>query len=150
MPLAQRYGMALLPWSPLAGGILAGRYNDAASGPDGLAPGPQRAREPLRRSASRGAASRWRAASRSIARERGLTASQLALLWCKDQPGITAPIIGPRTMEQLRDALAVLDLDLGGEDAARLDALNGPGNAVSDFHNSNAWMKARVRDEAPA
>jgi len=86
----------------------------------------------------------------AIARERELTAGQLALLWCKDQPGITAPIIGPRTMEQLREALAVLDQELGAEDAARLDALNGPGNAVSDFHNSNDWMKARVRDEAPA
>src|SRR5205085_10968039 len=84
-----------------------------------------------------------------IARERGLTAGEMALLWCKDQQGITAPIIGPRTMEQLREALAVLDRELGDE-RARLDALNPPGNAVSDFHNSNAWMKARIRDEDPA
>jgi hypothetical protein len=48
-------------------------------------------------------------------------------------------------MGQLRDALAVLDMDLG-EDGTRLDALNPPGNAVSDFHNSNPWMKARIRD----
>jgi aryl-alcohol dehydrogenase-like predicted oxidoreductase len=82
----------------------------------------------------------------AIARERGLKTGQLALLWCKDQPGITAPIIGPRTMEQLDDALAVLDMQLATEDAARLDGLNGPGNALSDFHNSNPWMKARVRD----
>jgi aryl-alcohol dehydrogenase-like predicted oxidoreductase len=73
----------------------------------------------------------------------------MALLWCKDQQGITAPIIGPRSMEQLHEALAVLELELGDE-RARLDELNPPGNAVSDFHNSNSWMKARIRDEVPA
>jgi aryl-alcohol dehydrogenase-like predicted oxidoreductase len=69
-------------------------------------------------------------------------------LWCKDQSGITSPIIGPRTVAQLEDALPVLEMDLHPDDAARLDLLNGPGNAVSDFFNSNDWMKARVRDEA--
>ncbi len=82
----------------------------------------------------------------AIAQERGLTPGQMALLWCKDQPGITAPIIGPRTMEQMQEALGVLELDLG-TDGARLDALNPPGNAVSDFHNSNDWMKTRIREE---
>jgi aryl-alcohol dehydrogenase-like predicted oxidoreductase len=145
VPLAQRYGMALLPWSPLAGGILAGRYGDGANVPAGSR---------LERNGTEslfGARVTRRAlaaagALHGIARERGLTSSQLALLWCKDQPGITAPIIGPRTMEQLQDALAVLDRNLGAEDAERLDALNGPGNAVSDFHNSNPWMKTRVLD----
>jgi hypothetical protein len=49
-------------------------------------------------------------------------------------------------MEQLRDALGVLDLEIGA-DGARLDALNPPGNAVSDFHNSNHWMKTRILDD---
>jgi len=78
-----------------------------------------------------------------IARERDLSLSQLSLLWCKDQPTITAPIIGPRTMKQLVDALKVLELQLNPEDAERLDVLVGPGNAVSDFHNSNPWMRRR-------
>ncbi len=148
VPLAQRYGLALLPWSPLAGGILAGRYNDEATVPTGSRLDRSGRESPFgERVTRRGVAVARRVAE--VARERGLTASQLALLWCKDQPGITAPIIGPRTMEQLREALDVLDRDLGAEDAARLDALNGPGNAVSDFHNSNDWMKARVRDENP-
>jgi hypothetical protein len=51
-------------------------------------------------------------------------------------------------MEHLRDHLGVLELSLTAEDAARIDALNGPGNAVSDFHNSNPWMKARILDRA--
>jgi aryl-alcohol dehydrogenase-like predicted oxidoreductase len=145
VPLAQRYGMALLPWSPLAGGILAGRYNRGAD-PDGS----RLAR--LGRDSIFGQRVTRRALEvargvETIAQDSGLTASQLALLWCKDQPGITAPIIGPRTMEQVQDALAVLDRSLGAE-AARLDALNPPGNAVSDFHNSNPWMKARILDHS--
>ena len=63
---------------------------------------------------------------------------------CKDQPGITSPIIGPRTMEQLDDALQVLEMQFADQDRARLDELVGPGNAVSDFHNSNNWMRARI------
>ena len=145
VPLAQRYGLALLPWSPLAGGILAGRYADAAETPAGSRL-ERNGRESLfGERVTRRAIGVARDVN-AIARDRGLTSSQLALLWCKDQPGVTSPIIGPRTLEQLRDALAVLDRDLADEDRAHLDALNGQGNAVSDFHNSNAWMKARVRD----
>ena len=80
-----------------------------------------------------------------LAQERGLTQSQFALLWCKDQPGVTSPIIGPRTMEQLDDALQVLEMRLADQDRARLDELVGAGNAVSD-HNSNNWMKARIAE----
>ena len=148
VPLAQRYGLALLPWSPLGGGILAGRYNDPASVPSGSRLDRNGRESPFgERITRRGVAVARDVAG--IARERGLTASQLALLWCKDQPGVTAPIVGPRTMDQLRDALGVLDLAVG-DDGARLDALNPPGNAVSDFHNSNEWMKTRFRDEAQA
>jgi aryl-alcohol dehydrogenase-like predicted oxidoreductase len=145
VPLALRYGMALLPWSPLAGGILAGRYADAASVPTGSRLERTGKESPFGERVTGRAVTAAHGLAR-IAAERGLTSSQLALLWCKDQPGITSPIIGPRTMEQLQDALTVLEMDLDAADAARLDALNGPGNAISDFHNSNEWMKARVRD----
>ena len=151
VPLAQRYGLALLPWSPLAGGILAGRYDDQAQGPEGHPHAGTR----LARMGGRDSLFGQRVTARGVvaarevgalARERGMTSSQLALLWCKDQPGITAPIIGPRTLAQLQDALGVLDRSFDPGDGARLDLLNGPGNAVSDFHNSNDWMKARVAD----
>ncbi len=148
VPLAQRYGLALLPWSPLAGGILAGRYNDPANVPAGSRLDRNGRESPFGERVTRRGVAVARGVA-DIARDRGLTASQLALLWCKDQPGVTAPIVGPRTMDQLRDALGVLDLAVG-DDEARLDALNPPGNAVSDFHNSNEWMKTRVRDEAQA
>jgi 1-deoxyxylulose-5-phosphate synthase len=145
VPLARRYGMALLPWSPLAGGILAGRYNDAESVPEGSRLARNGGESPFGQRVSRRGVEVARALA-PLAQERGLTQSQLALLWCKDQPGVTSPIIGPRTMEQLDDALQVLEMRLADQDRARLDELVGPGNAVSDFHNSNNWMRARIAE----
>jgi aryl-alcohol dehydrogenase-like predicted oxidoreductase len=83
-------------------------------------------------------------AVRRMAQERGLTASQLALLWTKDQPGVTAPIIGPRTLAHLEDALGILDKTFEEADRSLFDELVQPGNAAADFHNSNDWMKARI------
>jgi aryl-alcohol dehydrogenase-like predicted oxidoreductase len=79
-----------------------------------------------------------------MAQEREMTLTQLALLWCKDQPGVTAPIMGPRTMAHLEDALGIADKTLADADRALFDDLVHPGTAVADFHNSNEWMKARV------
>ena len=81
-----------------------------------------------------------------MAQERGLTSSQLALLWAKDQPGVTAPIIGPRTMQHLEDALGIVEKTLADADRPLFDQLVHPGTAVADFHNSNDWMKARLLD----
>ncbi len=141
VPLAQKYGLALLPWSPLAGGILAGRYLDQDDHPEG-----SRASRAGSMFVERitPTANRVAAEVRVMARERSLTPSQLALLWVKDQPGVTSPIIGPRTLTQLEDAIGILDKNLVDGDRPLFDALVHPGTAVADFHNSNDWMKARV------
>ena len=143
VPLAQKHGMALLPWSPLAGGILAGRYANRESLPDDSRAGRAGGKGPF---VDRISAKVLDVAQKlaAYAEQRDLTSAQLALLWCKDQPAITAPIIGPRTMEHLEDQLKVLELTLTDEDRAFCDTLVHPGNAVADFHNSNPWMKARV------
>ncbi|HEX9371567.1 MAG TPA: aldo/keto reductase [Roseiflexaceae bacterium] len=142
VPLCQRYGLAILPWSPLAGGILAGRYAES-----GAPEGSRAARAGSdslfgQRVTPRAVEAARRVAA--LAHERGMTPSQLALLWVKDQPGVTAPIIGPRTLDHLKDNLAVLERALSDDDRQALDEVNGPGNAVSDFHNSNPWTRARV------
>lgn len=143
VPLAQQYGMALLPWSPLAGGILAGRYANKEQFPPGSRA--ERANEIFRnRITQRGLD--VAIALGEMARERGLTSSQLGLLWVMDQPGVTSPIIGPRTTAHLEDALPLLEMKLADEDRPRFDALVHPGTAVADFHNSNEWMKARIGD----
>lgn len=147
VPLALKYGMAILPWSPLAGGILTGKYTLDMIDSDAFPSGTRAASgwEPFRKRITRKGLE-VAAEVNAMAVERGMNAAQLATLWCKDQPGITAPIIGPRTMRHLDDALAVIDKTLDDADRPLFDALVHPGNAVSDFHNSNSWMKARIEN----
>ena len=119
-------------------GVLAGRYNDGI---------PEDARATRRPQVKDRITDRGVAVARALAKlaaDKGMTVTQLALLWCKDQPGITAPIIGPRTLEQLDDALGILDADLDDETRAACDELVPPGSAVADFHNTSFWMKERV------
>jgi len=144
VPLCQKYDLAILPWSPLAMGILAGRYPETRSFPDDSRAKLWDNNMVKARITQRGI-DVGKAVS-EMAQERGLTASQLSLLWTKDQPGITAPIVGPRTLAHLEDALDILDKTLDQADRPRFDALVHPGTAVSDFHNSNDWMKARITD----
>jgi aryl-alcohol dehydrogenase-like predicted oxidoreductase len=143
VPLAQRHGMAIIPWSPLAGGILTAKYPLDGKFPEGSRGARPSGRFPDRIT-RRGREVALQVAE--MAQERGMTAAQLALLWVKDQPGITSPIIGPRTMAHLEDNLAVLERTLDDADRPLFDALVHPGNAVADFHNSNEWMKARITD----
>jgi aryl-alcohol dehydrogenase-like predicted oxidoreductase len=142
VPLCQKYGLGLLPWSPLAGGILAGRYAGMVVPEDSRVA--RQGADSFFGQRLKPAAIAAAAKLADVAAARDLTASQLALLWVKDQPGVTAPIIGPRTLDQLNDNLAVLERTLADDDRRALDAINAPGNAVSDFHNSNPWMKARL------
>ena len=142
IPLCQKYGLAILPWSPLAMGVLAGRYPQAGKYPEGSRA--QRWDEKMGEARVTPRGIEVGEAVSQMARERGLTASQLSLLWIKDQPGVTAPIIGPRTLAHLEDALVILEKNLDEADRPLFDALVHPGNAVSDFHNSNEWMKARI------
>lgn len=142
VPLCQKYDLAILPWSPLAMGILAGRYTQADTFPEG-----SRAKlwdnNMVRARVTQRGIDVGKAVSK-MAQERGLTASQLTLLWTKDQPGITSPIIGPRTLAHLEDALGIVDKTLNDADRPLFDELVHPGTAVADFHNSNDWMKARI------
>jgi aryl-alcohol dehydrogenase-like predicted oxidoreductase len=140
LPLCERHQVAVLPWSPLGGGLLTGRYDSIEHiPPDSRAARLSQARDRLTEAGLRVAS-----ALAELARTRGLTTSQLALLWAKDQPGVTAPIVGPRTLAQLDDALAVLDLTLDDDARAACDELVHPGNAVVDFHNSAWWMRATI------
>ena len=141
VPLCQKHGLAILPWSPLAGGILAGRYPPGQEMPQGSRA--ERMGEMFRaRITDRGRVVGAQVAD--MAHERGMTGAQLALLWVKDQSGVTSPIFGPRTLDQAKEQIAVAEMHLSDADRILFDALVHPGTAVSDFHNSNDWMKARI------
>ena len=141
IPACQHYHQALFTWSPMAMGMLAGRY------PVGSAPATDS------RAALRGGIYAERVTERGIvvgnrfaelARAHGLDPAQAAYLWAKDQPGVTAPIIGPRTLAQLHHALPVAQMALSDELRAACDTLVPPGSVVASFFNSAAWMRWKI------
>ena len=138
IPMCQRHGLGVIPWSPLAMGMLAGRYADGAP-PDADS-----------RVVLRGGIYAERVTPRAVevgnrfaqlARDSSLDPAQAAILWVKDQPGITAPIIGVRTLAQLENLLPVMEMKLSEELRAACDLLVPPGSAVANFFNSAPWMK---------
>lgn len=144
VPLALRHDLAILPWAPIAQGVLAGRYPSA----EALPPDSRAVRQPgpgqiyAQRVTPRGIEIARRFAE--LAQGFGKPPGQLALLWCRDQPAITAPILGPRTLEQLTSLLPVLDMTLSPEERAACDSLVPPGGVVANFHNTAPWMKTPV------
>jgi 1-deoxyxylulose-5-phosphate synthase len=144
VPLAQRYGMAILPWAPLAQGVLAGRYPAGAALPaDSRAVRqPGQANIYADRVTPRGI--ELARAFAGLARANGRTPGQLALLWCKDQPAVTSPIVGPRTPEQLAELLLVLEMSLSETERLACDTLVPPGGVVVNFHNTAPWMKTPI------
>jgi len=79
-----------------------------------------------------------------LARKHKISPAQLAILWIKEQPGITAPLIGPRTVEQLEELFPVMEMSLDENIQEACDKLVPPGSAVADFHNSAPWMKMTI------
>lgn len=148
VPLALRYNLALLPWAPLAQGVLAGRYPPGASLPEDSRAARLSSSVYAERVTPAGIAVGARLSE--LARQFGKTPGQLALLWCKDQPGVTSPVVGPRTLEHLQELLPVLTMQLRDEERAACDTLNPPGSVVANFHNSADWMRMRVERQAPA
>ncbi len=137
VPLALRYNLGLLTWSPLAMGLLAGRYPAA----DALPPDSRAGRMGWVY-ADRVTPGAVAAARRfvELAGAHGLEPAPLALRWVLDQPGITAAITGPRTAAHLETALAALELAIPPEMAATLDELYPPGSHAADFFNNSGWM----------
>jgi len=144
LPLALRYGLAILPWAPLAQGVLCGRYPAYEAMPaDARAvrqPGPNNIYANRVTAAGIAVGQRFG----TLAATHGRTAAQLALLWCKDQPGVTSPIIGPRTLPQLSELLPVLEMTLSDAERDACDTLVPPGGVVVNFHNTAPWMKTPI------
>jgi aryl-alcohol dehydrogenase-like predicted oxidoreductase len=142
IPLALKYNLAIMPWAPLAQGVLTGRYHTGQDFPqDSRAarlPGSIYAQRVTPRGIEVGEQ------FSALAQRQGKMPGQLALLWCKDQPGVTAPIVGPRTLEQLQQLLPVLEMSLSDEERAGCDALNPPGGVIVNFHNTAGWMKTPI------
>jgi aryl-alcohol dehydrogenase-like predicted oxidoreductase len=111
LPAARHYGVGVIPWSPLAGGLLAGALEKAEGGRRGDERTQKRVEQ------HRPALERYEAFCRDI----GSPPADVGLAWVLHQPTVTAPIVGPRTMEQLEGALNALEVSLDDGQLARLD-----------------------------
>lgn len=136
LPMARTYGIATIPWSPLAGGLLTGKY-DRNTTPPADSRFADVESNPRLRARMVEAVFDVVDGLKPIAQAKGCTLSQLALAWCAAQPGVTSPIIGPRTMEQLEDNLGALTVSLSADDLAAIDQLVPPGRMVSPFYEAD-------------
>ena len=141
IPMCQKHGVGLITWAPMAMGVLAGRYKKYDDYPENS------------RASLRGGFYADRVTKKGIevgiifsklAEQIGLNAAQLAILWVKDQVGIAAPLIGPRTLTHLENLLPVAEMQLSDDIRSACDNLVPPGSVIANFHNTAEWMKTNI------
>lgn len=128
VPACLANGLGLLPWSPLGGGWLTGKYtkDERPTGATRLGENPERGVEAYDRRSSQQRTWDVVAAVRSVADDTGASMAQVALAWLSARPAVTSVILGARTTEQLEDNLLAADLILSEEHTARLDQASDP------------------------
>ena len=127
IPACRHYGMGLIPWSPLGGGLLGGALEKASSG--------RRTSDEFKKNLDK---SRPKIeAYEKLCREIGEKPGVVALAWLMHNPAVTAPITGPRTVEQLNEAVRATDVKLDAATLEKLDAIfPGPGGEAPKAY---AW-----------
>ena len=146
VPAALDAGLGLLPWSPLGGGWLSGKYRRDVppTGTTRLGENPERGMEAWRQ---RNASDRtWQIIDTltAIAEARAVSPSQVALAWLGAQPGVTSVILGARSVEQLRDNMAAVDLDLDSEELESLTTVSSP--TADDYPYGEPGVAQRHRN----
>jgi len=127
IPACKAFGIGLIPWSPLGGGILCGVLEKAAEG--------RRTREPLQKSVEK--LRPQIEAYESLCKEINQRPADVALAWVLNNPVVTSPIVGPRTVEQLEENAKALELKLSEETLKKLDEIwPGPGGQAPEAY---AW-----------
>jgi len=145
VPACLAEGLGLLPWSPLGGGWLTGKYTrDAApTGATRLGENPERGVEAYGR---RSAVQRtWDVvdAVAAVAADRGASMAQVALSWLHDRPAVTSVILGARTLDQLQDNLGAVQVQLSVDERSRLDAASDPGAADYPYGGPGGEQRGR-------
>jgi len=148
IPACESTGLGLLPWSPLGGGWLTGKYSksERPSGATRLGENPERGVEAYDRRSPQQRTWDVIEEVESIAQARGVSMAQVALAWLADRPLVTSVILGARTVEQLEDNLGAADLHLSPEEAQRLDAVSDP--APTDYPYGGPGTEQRSRSLA--
>jgi aryl-alcohol dehydrogenase-like predicted oxidoreductase len=146
LPTCRKYNLGVIPWSPLAGGWLSGRYTSADPAPgsemrarmggsrfDASAPENARKLEAVR-------------ALGALAEEAGMTLIELALAFVINHPAVTAAIIGPRTIEHLESQLTAVDVTLSDEILDRIDEIVPPGTNLD--LETGGWTNPALQKSA--
>ena len=127
IPACQALGLGLVPWSPLAGGLLGGILRKVSAG--------RRAAERVQQAAEK--RHEQVQGYEAFCRDLGEHPADVAVAWLLHQPAVTAPIIGPRTMEQFTGSLRAVEITLASDALSRLDAIwPGPGGQAPEAY---AW-----------
>ena len=143
LPVCERYGMAVIPWSPLAGGWLSGRWRKGQEPPDSTRAQRIPARYDLSRPENQAKLEAADALAR-LAEEAGMSLIHLALAFVIRHPAVTAAIVGPRTMEQLESQLGAVDVHLDDGVLDRIDEIVQPGR---NFSRADAgWTPPALED----
>ena len=141
VPMAETYGIGLLPWSPLAQGFLTGKYRRGEAAPEGSRfENPEVGEAWEKFQFTEGNPGVYTDAHFAIldvveelAKEKGATPAQVAIAWVARQPAVASVIIGPRTIEQLDDNLGASSVEITDEDCARLDVVAPPGRSTLPY-----------------
>jgi aryl-alcohol dehydrogenase-like predicted oxidoreductase len=137
LPMCEEYGVGVVSYSPLARGILTGKYKPGQDYPEGsrAARGDKRMRQAELRDASIMLSQRLV----THCEQKGCTPSQFAVAWCLANPILTSVIIGPRTVEQYEDNLKCLDVEITPEDEDFIDSLIPPGEHSGQGFQDEAY-----------
>jgi len=128
LPFCRTFGVGVIPWSPLAGGKLTGKYRRDKPAPEGTREHPERFSEGT-----------WRVLEglAALCQEKGCSMTAFALAWLNAQPGVTSPIIGANSVAQLEENLAEGDVTITEEDKKRVDDLIPPGTHTEDYYRAD-------------
>ena len=146
LPMAQTYGIGIIPWSPLGSGRFSGKYSRGAAAPEGT-----RLHRVLQDSDRTlddfMPPTVWDVIEgvSALAQEKSVPLSQLALAWVTQPPGVTSPIIGPRTLAHLEDNLQSLNVEFSEEDLQRIDEIIPPRTFVRDYFQNADWSVPQHR-----
>jgi aryl-alcohol dehydrogenase-like predicted oxidoreductase len=145
VPAVLDAGLGLLPWSPLGGGWLSGKYqrDQRPTGDTRLGDDPNRGMEAYDR---RGTERTWNVidAVQKVAEDRGISMAEVALAWVTDQPAVTSTILGARTLSQLQTNLRAAGLHLTEAETAALDTASDP--HVADYPYGEMGVEQRARN----
>jgi len=133
VPAAIDQGVGILVWSPLAGGMLSGKYRRGQEGPEGARHLTDWNEPPVRDEEQTYDVIE---AAVEIGERHGVSAAQVALAWLLGRPGVSSLVVGARTDEQLADNLAAAQLELSADERVRLDAMSAPPLIYPHWHQA--------------